>query len=236
MKPHPDHRGGSGMTPLVVSLVVALAGSGCASTPAGPPAPGEARGAVPSLGGVEVLVLPVQRTRVDREAADRELAFALTTRGPAVTWIGPVEIERRVSQSAMNLSLDRLPIDAFFQADVTRVGDPVYGILRRAASLTGALYAIIPLSLAPSPSSGPEAKPGLEVMATLIEIRTGTVFWIGTLSAEGDPADPATLARLMDELARTLLPLGADETLLSTNRLLTNRLLTNRVRTERATR
>jgi hypothetical protein len=200
-------------------LVLALLASGCASTPEGPPRPGEARGGIPSLRGRTVMVLPVQRTVVPREAADRELAFALSTRGEATEWVGPDELRRIMGASpAMEYPIERLPVEMFWTAEVDRVGDPIYGVLRRMAALSDAELALIPLRIsvpAPAPDSAnvatePEG-PRVELLATIIDIRTGLVLWTGAVDARGEPAAPATLAGVMESLARTLLPFAVPQ-------------------------
>jgi hypothetical protein len=193
---------------LLPALLVAGAGvsaGACASVPQGPPEAGEQRGGLPMLSGQDVLLLPVQRPDLPSDQVDREVAFALEARAGGVEWIGPEQMRRLMGRSVMDIPIDRLPIDMFFQAEVTRVGDPVYGMLRRVAALTDATVALIPLSLVIRPASE-GVEPGLESMATLLDLRTGRVLWLGTVEALGDPDDPATLARLADALARALQP------------------------------
>lgn len=186
-------------------ILLAVGSAGCASAPAAPPDPGEQRGGLPMLSGQEALLLPVQRSQVQRGTADRELLFALESRAGGIDWVGPEELQRLMGRSVMEIPIDRLPIDMFFQSEVTRVGDPVYGMLRRAAALTDATVALIPLSVVRRPA-GPDVEAGLESMTTLLDLRTGRVLWLTTVEAEGDPDAPATLARLMDNLARALQP------------------------------
>ena len=188
-----------------VAVGLAICAGACASVPQGPPEAGQQRGGLPMLSGQDALLLPVQRPDLPREAVDRELAFALEARGGGVEWIGPEEMRRLMGRSVMDIPIDRLPIDMFFQAEVTRVGDPVYGMLRRVAALTDATVALIPLSVVIRPASE-GVEPGLESMATLLDLRTGRVLWLATVEAPGDPDEPATLARLADALARALQP------------------------------
>jgi hypothetical protein len=157
------------------------------------------------LSGQDILLLPVQRPDLPRDAVDREFSFALDARAGGVEWIDAAEMRRLMARSVMDVPIDRLPIDMFFQAEVTRVGDPTYGMLRRVAALTDATVALIPLSVVLRPAS-PGVEPGLESMATLLDLRTGRVLWLATVEAPGDPDDPATLARLADALARALQP------------------------------
>lgn len=194
---------------LVAAAVLVVGSTACASAPQGPPEAGEQRGGLPMLSGQEVLLLPVQRPDLPGEDVDREIAFALDARAAGVEWIGPEEMRRLMGRSVMDIPIDRLPIDMFFRAEVTRVGDPVYGMLRRVAALTDATVALIPLSVVLRPAS-PGVEPGLESMATILDLRTGRVLWLGTVDASGAPEDPATLARLADALARAVQPASGD--------------------------
>jgi len=194
----------------VLAVPLALLLAGCASTPEAPPEPGEARGGLPALSGQRVMVLPIQRNAwTARDAADAELLFALDQRLPGVTWVGPDELARLRGQSpVMDFPLDRLPIDMFFRSEVTRVGDPIYGVLRRTAAVADADHALIPLRLGATRPVEGEPETGLSLMSTLIDVRTGRVLWFASVGAEGDLDAPQTLATLMEELARSLLPTG----------------------------
>jgi len=93
----------------------------------------------------------------------------------------------------------------FLRSEVERVGDPLYGNLRRLAALVDAEVALVPVRVSPGPTqvSGQSA---LEAMAALIMIRTGRVLWFGVVAGEpGAQDDPAVLASVMDSLARRLL-------------------------------
>lgn len=187
-------------------MLAAAAVVGCASGPGEPPTPGSSVGGIPSLRGATVLLLPVQRTVGVGQGADAEMAFALHSRGRDTDWVEPDEIRRAMSSSpAMEVAIDRLPIDMFFRAEVTRVGDPIYGILRRTAALTDAELALIPLAASVREAT-PERESAIEIMATLIDVRTGYVLWIGTEEGVGDPASPGTLAKAMESLARRIVP------------------------------
>ncbi len=196
------------MTRLGVLLVLTLGMTpllGCGPKAMEAPVPGASTGAIPSLRGATVLLLPVQRNVGVSSSADSELAYALRSRGAATEWVGPERIRRIAAQSVMDFPIDRLPIDSFFRADVERVGDPMYGLFRRIAALTDAELAFIPLAVSVRAATE-EAEEAIEVMATLIDIRTGRVFWIGTEEGVGDPEDPGTLATAMESMARRIYP------------------------------
>jgi len=190
---------------LMFAIAVSSGVAGCASRTGEPPVPGSSMGVIPSLRGAKVLLLPVQRNVGVGSGVDSELAYALRSRGADTEWIGPERIRRVAAQSVMDFPIDRLPIDIFFRADVERVGDPIYGLFRRIAALTDAELAFIPLAVSVRAATE-ETGEGIEVMATLLDIRTGRVFWIGTEEGVGDPEDPGTLATAMESMARRIYP------------------------------
>jgi len=190
---------------LVLASVMAL---GCGG-PGAPPAPGDSRGGVPDLTGVRVMAFPVQSTVGVTGDATAELAFALDARAPGVAWIGPAEMRSAADRSpGLDVSVDRLPVNIFLRQEVRRVGDPLFGNLRRMAALTDAEAALIPVRVAyaPVPAGEPGSGEGrVEVMATLLDVGSGRVVWFGVVAGEaGDPDDPATLASALDRLARSL--------------------------------
>ena len=191
--------------PVALLLPILMIAWGCGSSPA-PPGPGEARGAIPDLRGTAVMVFPVQlKAGVPGGVfADPELAHALRTRGEGVQWIFPPEMEEILGRSpGVPAQVRGLPVQMFLQAEVNRVGDPLFGHLLRLSGLTGADVALIPVELRYG-----EGEAYL-MSAALIGIRTGRVFWYGV--TEGDPgeaAHPGTLASVTEKLARALLPFG----------------------------
>ena len=187
---------------LLLATLLAI-GSGCGSPPA-PPAPGEARGMVPDLRGYSVMVLPIQlKAGVPQGLSpDLEIAYALRTRGEGVTWTFPPELEDVLQRSPSVRAQTRgLPVQTFLQAEVNRVGDPLFGNLVRLSGLTGADVAILPVELKWGESGS------YQLSAALIGIRTGRVSWYGVLEgSQGEAEDPATLASVTELLARALLP------------------------------
>lgn len=182
-----------------------LALTGCART-VDPPAPGESRGWVPDLRGQQVMVLPFQIQEGPVADADAELAFALEGTGPSVTWVLPADIREALRASpALDAPLDGLPVDVFLRTQVDRLGDPVYGVLRRLGAVTGADLALLPVAVFQR-AEAPEVPPSVQVSAALMDVRTGRVIWYGVEAAPGSSGDPAVLAAAMDRLARRLAP------------------------------
>ena len=151
------------------------------------------------------MVFPVQEiTGVDGNA-DAELAFGLQSRGEGVGWILPGALQRAMERSpGLGVRIRGLPVGMFLTSEVRRVGDPLYGDIRRLGELVDARVALIPVRL--WAGAGEETPGAARLAATLIDVRTGRVVWFGVV--EGDPhapADPRLLASAADALARTLL-------------------------------
>ena len=107
------------------------------------------------------------------------------------------------------MPLDDLPVGAFLQAQVNRVGDPLYGYLRRMAAISDAQLALIPVQV--RQRSPTEGRPGaVEVVVAILSVVDGRVAWFGVVQGNaGDGSNPASLASAADALARTILPTGA---------------------------
>lgn len=184
-----------------LALVLAACASGSPDSESG-----ATRGAVPDLRGARVLVLPAQLLDgVPPDlTVDEELAFALGARTRRVSWIFRAEVEAALRRSPnLQASLADLPVGIFLQAEVNRIGDPLYGELRRLTTLVGADVAVIPVRL----SYGEDG--AYHLVSALLEPTSGRVLWVATVDGETGPADdPGTLASLADALARALAPLG----------------------------
>lgn len=186
------------------TLLLLVFGFGCGGRQ-GPPAPGDSQGAIPDLRGRQVMVLPVQNL-VGVEPSltpDPELGHALRARGGEVEWVFPPEMETMLRRSpGVRAQIRNLPVGVFLQAEVRRIGDPLYGHIRRLAGLTGAEVALLPVELR---FSGDEYQIG----AAIVDPRSGRVLWYGIVAGgPGRAQDPGTLASAIDALARTLLPWG----------------------------
>lgn len=190
---------------LAVAVSVAMLLSGCASTGEAPKA-GDPQGPVPDLRGSRVMVLPVQLLAgvPSGVTIDEEIAYALPTRGPRVSWVLPDEIDGILRRSpGINATTRNLPVGVFLQAEVNRIGDPLYGELRRMATLVGADFAFIPVQLS-------FTEEGLYTLAAVIlDPGSGRVSWFGIIQGEAGAADaPGTVASVVDALARAILPFG----------------------------
>lgn len=193
---------------LHVAVVVAAATlAGCGGK-ASPPEPGSPQGTPPDLRGSRVMVLPAQGVSGVGGDVDAELAFALRDRGAGVTWIFPPRLQEALNRSpGLGGRIHGLPVGVFGAGEVRRVGDPLYGDLRRVAALVDAEVALVPVrawSFAPGGAEGGDGR--VRVSAALIHVRTGRVLWFGVVEGEaGSGGDAAGLASAAEALARALL-------------------------------
>ncbi len=188
-----------------LGLGVVLASCG-GSAP--PPTPGQTRGIAPDLRGSRVVLLPVQQVSGIPGDVDAEVRFALTDRGQGVVWVHSEEVERVLARSPSTPTrTTQLPVGVFLQAEVERVGDPLFGMLRRLAGLVDAEAVLLPVAATFEPDlSVPGSGPRVRLQAALIEPRTGRVLWYGMEQGEVLPAaQPRALASASEELARSLL-------------------------------
>jgi len=98
------------------------------------------RGFVPDLRGRRVMVYPVQIRQSVPGDVDAEIAFALRERGSEIDWVFPEELRRTLARSpAIRSTADGLTATVFLRAKVDRVGDPLYGQIRRLVVMVRAI-------------------------------------------------------------------------------------------------
>jgi hypothetical protein len=154
------------------------------------------------------MLFPVQSLQGVGPELDAELAFALDQRGADVDWVAAAEMTSASALSpGLNVRVEGLPVGAFMQSEVRRVGDPLLGYLLRMGALVRSEIALVPVqaryraetALAPS---------GVEIAAALVAVRTGQVLWFGVVEGGPGPADdPRALASAAEAVGRRLLPL-----------------------------
>lgn len=191
---------------MVAGLALVGILSACAAArPA--PTPGRVRGRIPDLLGAAVMVLPVQATRGVSGDATAEVVDALRGRGAGVRWLMPDTLRLALARNpSLDVPLDALPVGVFLRAEVNRLGDPMFGYLRRLAALTGARITLIPVEVRSRPATA-EQPAADEVVAAIVDAESGRVAWFGVVEgAPGDGGSPRALASAADALARMLLP------------------------------
>ena len=189
---------------LVLVVFSGLAAA-CGRATAPPPEPGTVRGYAPDLRGRRVLLLPVQQNLGVPGDPDAELAYGLRDRGSDIEWVFPAEVDERLARAPAIQARSRgLPVGIFTVTEVERVGDPLYGELRRLASVVSAEAVVLPVQATLEPVEGGD--PRVRFWTALIEVRTGRVMWFAVLEGEGfPPGDPRALASAAEEVARGLL-------------------------------
>ena len=196
-------RDGIGVALALGTMLVLLAACGASA----PPQPGLSRGVPPDLRGRRVILLPVQLVVGVAGDPDAELAFTLTDVGSEIDWVREAEIQDAMRRSPTVQTRTRgLPVSNFLQAEVDRVGDPLYGLLRRMEALVEADAILLPLLATYEPDQSiPDSGPRVRFTAALIEPRTGRVMWFGIEEGEEfDNTDPRALASAVESLSRTL--------------------------------
>ncbi len=163
------------------------------------------RGFVPDLRSIRVMVMPLQRRVGLRDELDPEIAFALEARGAGDNWIMADELVRTLARSpGLDVPLSALPVGIFLTREVNRIGDPLYGHLVRAAAVTNAQVALIPVEARRRVE--PDGSSVVEVVATLLDVRRGRVIWLGVVEGQpGTAGDFQIVASAVDALASTLL-------------------------------
>jgi hypothetical protein len=159
----------------------------------------------PDLRGIRVLILPVQQNFGVRGDLDAELAYGLRERGRDVAWIATSEVEEVLARSpALQTRTRGLPVGIFVQAEVQRIGDPLFGELRRIAALVDAQAVVLPVQA--TLASAPGEDPRIRLWTALVDVRSGRVPWFAVLEGGAfPPGDPRALASAVDEVARSLL-------------------------------
>ncbi len=192
-------------TRAIGTLLAAVMAFGCAGT-AQPPSVGDSNGFVPDLRGRRVMVFPMQLQAGMSVDVDPEITFALRSGSSDVAWIFSDELEAIVTRSpSVDTAVRGLPVSVFLSAEVRRVGDPLYGQLRRLGALTNSDIALIPVAMGPG-AQGADGELVVEIAATIVNVRTGQVVWFGIVGGRPGPvADFGLVASAVEELAETLL-------------------------------
>ena len=183
----------------VITLLAACGGAQNA------PRAGEHTGAIPDLMGRKVLVLPTQIVDGVPEPVDPEIEFALKEHGEGIDWIMPDAVRRQVDRTpGMDMKVDDLPVGIFLRAEIERIGDPLFGYIRRLAALTGASVAVIPVQVRYRMETETQES-AVEIVTAVLDAVSGQVFWIGVVEGDPGPADDlGTLASAANKLARNL--------------------------------
>jgi hypothetical protein len=190
---------------MFLALLV-LSGCGGRQATTAAPTAGDVRGGVPDLRGSRVMVFPVQRTQGVVGDVDPELRFALEGRGRGIGWIFPDELRGALERApAIDVPLEGLAVSNFLMTEVTRIGDPLYGQLRRMSALVDGQLALIPVQ-ARYGASEPGGASAVELTMVLLDVPTGRLFWFSVVRGSDGPAtDFGTVASAVEEVADQVL-------------------------------
>ncbi len=150
------------------------------------------------------MLLPVQEAAGVSGDIDPELAFALQARGPDVHWVLPASLDSALVRSpGLQTRTHGLPVSVFGAAPIERIGDPLYGDLRRLAAVANADVALLPIRASMEQEGTGSA---VRLWAALVEVRSGRVLWFGIIQGEpGAVGSERVIASAADKLARTVL-------------------------------
>ncbi len=197
-------------------IVAALVLAACARPQGAPPVP--AASAAPILVGETVMVFPVQggavpvadtsarHFTISPEQLDAELAYWLPQLGNNVRWILPEQIQRSIARSpTLEIDIRHLGVGAFQRAQVKRIGDPLFGDLRKLAAVLNARIAVIPVAAELIGRTSETAR--VQVATAVIDALSGNVLWFGVIESDADASGAeAGIASAAQAFARTFAP------------------------------
>lgn len=190
------------------AFVAVVVASACGSKTTAPPQPGETNLVAPDLRGSSVLLLPVQTVFGVRGDPNAELAYALKETGREVDWIEEEAVTNALRRApGVDARTRGLPVGQFLMAEVNRIGDPLYGQLRRLSAMVDADWVLLPVAATFEANQAVEGStPRVRLTAALIQARSGRVYWFG-IEEGGDfeQDDPRGLASAVESVARSLL-------------------------------
>jgi hypothetical protein len=119
---------------------------------------------------------------------DAEIAYWLTEQAPDVRWILPEAIDRMLRRNPeLDIKVRQLDVAVFRRAQVKRIGDPLFGDLRRIAAMQqDAKVAVVPVAAEFKPTDGTQGH--IEVALAVIDLGFGDVVWFGVVG--GDTGEP----------------------------------------------
>jgi len=168
----------------------------------------------PALVGYKVMVLPTQRGPVPvadpqkqhfpltAEKLDAELAYWLPQLARSVNWVLPATIQRAIERSpTLGVDMRNLAVTSFHRAQVRRIGDPLFGDLRRLAAVLDTRIAVVPVAAELIGSTRADAR--VQIATAVIDTFDGTVLWYGVLEGDADAkGDDAAIASAAQAFAR----------------------------------
>ena len=175
-----------------------------------PPSPDRPQPAVPNLAGLDVMVLPAQPAPGGVPAGfDAALSALLESEYSTVEWVMPAALERVVQRTpSLDINPSALPVSILRSPEAERVGDPLYGDLRRLGAIVDARYAVVVYQagyVAAPDSVGGQGR--IEGAVAIIDTIGGRILWRGLFAGERGPAgDEVVLATAVQRLGTLIGP------------------------------
>jgi hypothetical protein len=196
---------------VALGLTLAVTSCGGARPERAPPTP--TTSPAPVMAGQTVMFFPVQYGNVpvaqatlqhfpiEQEKLDAELAYWLPQQAGNVRWLLPAAIQRAISRSpTLGVDIKNLAVGSFQRAQVKRIGDPLYGDLRKLAAVLDARFAVIPVAAEKIGTTEADAR--VQVATAVIDALNGTVLWFGVIESDGDARGEAGIASAAQAVAR----------------------------------
>ena len=174
-----------------------------------PPTPDNPQPAVPNLAGLDVMVLPAQPAPGGvPEGFDAALSAVLTSEYPSVTWILPAAIDRVVQRTpTLGIRPHALSVSILRSPETERIGDPLYGDLRRLGAIVDARYAVVVYQVGYVAPDSTETHGRIEGAVAIIDTIGGRILWRGLIAGERGPdGDEVVLATAVQRLASLIGP------------------------------
>ena len=195
---------------VVAALPVLL--TACVGRMIKPPPPAGAASA-PALGGFTALVFPVQDGVIpsadstarhwpaERATIDAEIAYWLPQGAPRTHWVLPEAMDKALARSpGLDVDLRNLAVGVFQHAQVKRIGDPLFGDIRKLAAVLNANLAVVPIGAEYVGATRESAK--LQIAVAVIKM-DADVAWFGVIEgADSGVAAPAATASAAQAFAR----------------------------------
>jgi hypothetical protein len=178
-----------------LSVMIVTAGCGGARPQTTPPPP--TTQPAPVMAGQTVMFFPVQygsvpvaditaqHFAIEREKLDSEIAYWLPQLANNVQWVMPATIQRAITRSpTLQIDIHNLAVGSFQRAQVKRIGDPLFGDLRKLAAVLDARFAVIPVAAERIGATEGDAR--VQVATAVIDALNGTVLWFGVIESAAD--------------------------------------------------
>ena len=178
------------------SLALLLVCAACGGPRVQAPTAARDPGRPPDLSGRQVLFLPVQQlsplpgtmtgtARYDSvDLLDAEISYWLREQAPDVRWVLPETIDRTLRRTPeLDIKVRALDVAVFRRAQVKRIGDPLFGDLRRIAAVHGdARLAVVPVAAEFKPTDANQGR--VNVALAVIDLGFGDVVWFGVIGGD----------------------------------------------------